>query len=302
MLILFSLRKLEYHVADVPQNTSGKAHHCGKCFNGCPSGVKNSTTNTWLKDAQAYGAKFLDRSNVNQVLTEKGKVVGVSCNVHGVQDHVYRAKYVVVSAGALNTPCLLIKSGLTNPNIGNYLRLHLPAFLVGIYDEETDPCQGALLTTVTNEFENFDGEYHGFKIECCTQGVGFYASMVAWEGAEKHKETMLRYKNSVITFAMLRDKDSICSVKYDDYGKYDIQLSLSQHDAMNMKEGIAQMAKIQIAAGARQIHVSQHPIEPFIFNENEPSDINNPRFLKWVHMVYKMNPPTPASGHQMGSW
>jgi hypothetical protein len=255
-----------------------------------------------LKDAQAYGAKFLDRSNVNQILTDKGKVVGVSCSVHGVQDHVYRAKYVVVSAGALNTPCLLIKSGLTNPNIGNNLRLHLSALCVGIYDEETDPCQGALLTTVTNEFENFDGDYYGFKIECCTHGLGYYASIVAWEGAERHKEYMLRYKNSVITFAMMRDKDSKSSVKYNEYGKYDVQFSLSQHDAINMKEGIVQMAKIQIAAGARQIHVSQHSIEPFIFKEGEPSDVNNPRFLKWAALVYKMNPPTPSSGHQMSSW
>lgn len=291
-----------YHITDVPQNTSGKPHHCGKCYTGCKSGIKNSTTNTWLKEAQVHGVKFLDRSRVNQILTKRGKAIGVLCNVHGIQDHIYRATHVIVAAGSLHTPSLLIRSGLTNSHIGNHLRLHLSSLCVAIYDDDTYPCQGSLLTSVSNQFENFDGKNHGFKIECFTQGLGLYAGMVSWEGAENHKELMLRYRNSVITFALMRDKDSKCNVKYDAYGKYSVQFNLSQHDALNLKEGIVQMAKIHVAAGARQIHVAQHSIEPFIFKEKEPSDVNNPRFLNWLSQVYKLPPPIPSSGHQMGSW
>lgn len=295
-------KKLGYDVSDVPQNTSGRPHHCGKCYTGCKSGIKNSTTNTWLKEAQSHGAKFLDSSRVNQILTKKGKAVGVVCNIHGIQDHIYRASQVIVSAGSLHTPSLLIKSGLRNPHIGDHLRLHLSSLLIGIYDEETTPCQGSLLTSVVTQFENFDGKNHGFKIECFTQGLGLYAGMVSWEGAESHKELMLHYKNAVITFALMRDKDSKASVKYDVYGKYDVQFSLSKHDAANLKEGVVQMARIHVAAGARQIHVAQHSIEPFVFKEKEPSDVRNPRFLNWLDQVHRSHPPIPSSGHQMGSW
>lgn len=299
-IILFS--KLGYSVSVVPQNTFGKPHHCGKCYTGCKSGIKSSTTYTWLKEAQAFGAKFLDQSRVTQILVKKGKVIGVTCNVHGIQNHVYHADRVIIAAGALHTPSLMTKCDLRNPNIGKHLRLHLASVCVAIYDENTHPCQGSLLTSVSNQFENFDGKNHGFKIECFTQGLGMYSGMVSWEGAKSHKELMLRYKNAVITFALMRDKDTKCSVMYDNYGKCDIRCSLSEHDAFNLKEGAVQMAKIHVAAGARQVHITQHSIQPFVFKDDESSDVDNPRFLNWLDQIYKLPPPTPSSGHQMGSW
>jgi choline dehydrogenase-like flavoprotein len=112
-------RTLGLSIKTVPQNTSGRPHHCGKCYTGCSSGIKNSTTNAWLKDAAFHGAKFLDLTRVSHVLIKNGKAVGVQCFIHGnQQSHTIYSKTVVVAGGALHTPSLLIKSGLTNSNIG----------------------------------------------------------------------------------------------------------------------------------------------------------------------------------------
>ncbi|KAG2234997.1 hypothetical protein INT48_000239 [Thamnidium elegans] len=294
--------KLGLSAATMPQNTSGRPHHCGKCYTGCTSGIKNSTTNTFLKDAAANGAKFLDLTQVTRVLTKNNKAIGVACKIHGsTKEHYIYANTVVVSGGALNTPGLLLKSGLTNPHIGKDLRLHLSALMVAIYDDEINPSEGSLLTTVCDAFENYDGSTYGFKIECFSNGIGNYSAIVSWEGAAKHKQRVLRHRNSVTTFAMSRDMDSICNVKYDAYNKIDIDFSLSKHDGDNLKEGIVQMARIHTAAGARELHVSLSVLEPFVFEEGEESDVTNPRFLKWVESVYTQAPPTPASGHQMAS-
>lgn len=113
---------------------------------------------------------------------------------------------------------------------------------------------------------------------------------------------MLRYRNAVITFAMMRDKDSKCSVQYDPYGKLDVSCVLSKHDTANLVQGIVEMAKIHVAAGARQIHVAQHAIDSFEFNANEESSVDHPRFLEWIKSVQGQAAPVPSSGHQMASW
>jgi hypothetical protein len=294
---------LGYSVQTLAQNTSGRPHHCGKCYTGCSAGIKNSTTNTWLKDAASHGAKFLDCTQVTRILVKNGKAAGVACKIHGQDiEHQFHANTVVVAGGGLHTPSLLIKSGLKNPNIGSDLRLHLSSIVIAIYDEVINQNEGSLLTAVGTEFENYDGSTYGFKVECFSNGIGIYAGMMPWEGAAKHKEWMLRHRNAVVTFAMIRDMDSTCSVKYDAYGKLDVNFTLSKHDADTLTEGIVQMAKIHIAAGARQIHVTQHNLDSFVFEKDEKSSIDNPRFLKWVDYVYKAGLPTPSSGHQMASW
>ncbi len=49
-----------------------------------------------------------------------------------------RAGAVVVAAGALNTPQLLLRSGLANPSIGRHLGLHPVRLVYGLFDEPQD--------------------------------------------------------------------------------------------------------------------------------------------------------------------
>lgn len=245
----------------------------------------------------------MDHTEATRIVIRNGKAAGVACKIHGEKEEfIFHASTVVVSGGALHTPGLLLKSGLTNPNIGKDLRMHLSALMVAIYDDVINPSEGSLLTSVSNEFDNYDGSTFGFKVECFSNGVGLYSGMIPWDGAAAHKQKILRHRNAVTTFAMLRDMDSTCSVKYDAYGKIDISFSLSKHDGDTLVEGTVQMAKIHVAAGAREIHVTQHTLNSFVFENDEESRVDNPRFLKWIEYVYKQGPPIPCSGHQMASW
>jgi choline dehydrogenase-like flavoprotein len=48
----------------------------------------------------------------------------------------FKARAVVASAGALHTPALLLRSGITGGgNVGKHLRLHPATFALGYFDQ-----------------------------------------------------------------------------------------------------------------------------------------------------------------------
>ena len=96
-----------------------------------------------------HGAKFLDCSEVTRALIQDNKAIGVECMVHRESKVKIFADRVVVSAGSMRTPGLLINSGLTNKNIGQNLRVHPSVLVFGVFNEPIDVHQGSILTAVS---------------------------------------------------------------------------------------------------------------------------------------------------------
>ena len=92
---------------------------------------KQGTLATYLLDAAAAGAKFVHCCAVEKILThaDAGSIVGQrACGVRarlnsGKVLEVNARRCVVLSAGALHTPCVLLRSGLSNAHIGRHLHL-----------------------------------------------------------------------------------------------------------------------------------------------------------------------------------
>src|SRR5690606_24206662 len=129
-----------------PRNVLGcdQDVECGRCGMGCRIGAKQSTAKTWLAAAAAAGARILTGVTVRTVSTSFGRATGVagtSADGHRVR---VRARAVVVAAGSIQTPALLQRSGLTNPNIGRHLRLHPATAVWGRMREPVDGWVGAM--------------------------------------------------------------------------------------------------------------------------------------------------------------
>ena len=85
------------------------------------------------------GARIVVRTKARRVLVENGRIVGVDAGAVHV-----RTCTVVVAAGAIETPALLLRSGLRNPNVGRGLRLHPATAVFGIFDEDIRPWEGTM--------------------------------------------------------------------------------------------------------------------------------------------------------------
>ncbi|MBV9706081.1 MAG: GMC family oxidoreductase N-terminal domain-containing protein, partial [Chloroflexi bacterium] len=107
---------LGYHIGENSRNTRGCEGRCGGCNFGCRYGGSQSTLKTYLQDAYDHGARILVHCNADRVLVENGRAVGVKASVNdpktGNSSNItIHAGTVIVAAGALHTPAILLRSG-----------------------------------------------------------------------------------------------------------------------------------------------------------------------------------------------
>jgi hypothetical protein len=131
------LRNLGWHVDEMPRNVSGCTDaDCGYCTMGCRIGAKKSILATYLQDASEGGARIVVGCDVETIDVGGSRAAGVHARVGDHALHV-RAGAVVVAAGALNTPALLLRSGIDGPAVGRYLRLHPVTAVWGRFEERS---------------------------------------------------------------------------------------------------------------------------------------------------------------------
>ncbi|MGQ9760107.1 MAG: GMC family oxidoreductase N-terminal domain-containing protein [Candidatus Methanomethylicaceae archaeon] len=89
---------------------------CGKCPLGCPHRAKWDAV-SYLKQAISNGASLLTGAPVNKVLIERGRAIGVET----VDGKTFRGKTTILSAGAIDTPRILMRSGIEGAGHGLYV-------------------------------------------------------------------------------------------------------------------------------------------------------------------------------------
>ena len=219
---------------------------------GDRSGSRQGGLNTYLPDAVAAGAQILVRCRANKVLTSQGRASGVEgvMQVDGRDVAVtVEAPTVVVACGALETPALLLRSGVGGPAVGHNLYLHPCTGMSGIYPDQQRAWWGAPHSGIVTEFADIDVGY-GFLIEGLHYGAAYVAGSLPWHGGRDHKVVMSRAADTSTLIALTRDRTG-GRVTLDDQGdaliSYDVTDPL---DAEHMRRGIAALANIHAAAGA----------------------------------------------------
>jgi choline dehydrogenase-like flavoprotein len=155
---------------------------CGDCLTGCIDGRKQSTDRSWLPRAEADGAAIYTCTEVERVTTARGRVTGVSGSVvdprglRRLARFTVRAPLVVLAAGVLNTPALLLRSRITaGGTVGASLYAHLACGAAAVLDEVVDPWIGA-----TQGWGAISPEIPGLKYECLWAPISLLG--IRWGG------------------------------------------------------------------------------------------------------------------------
>ncbi|MBV9212980.1 MAG: GMC family oxidoreductase N-terminal domain-containing protein, partial [Actinobacteria bacterium] len=225
---------------------------------GDQSGAKQSTDKTWLVDAVENDAEVLVRTRATRVLVDSGRASGVEAVYTGEDGTerrtvTVRAPHVAVACGALESPALLLRSGIGGPAAGNYLRLHPANATIGVYSEDQRAWWGAPQTALSHEFENPDGSGYGFLVEGAQYAPAIGASALPWTTAAEHKERMSDFRYGATLISLIRDRGH-GRIEIDTNGEavpwYSVQ---DEDDARRLRHGVEAQARIHHAAGAKAI-------------------------------------------------
>lgn len=261
---------LGYNIKPIPRNVRG-CDDCGFCNFGCAFGAKQSTVKTYLEDAARMGARIAVRADVERITHERGRVTGAILTMHdanGIPRRVeVRARIVVAAAGAIHTPALLIRSGLTNRQIGANLHLHPTTIIYGMFEQPIRGWQGVPMSRYTDQFANLDGKDYGVRLETPPVHPGIAATIIPWENAHQHKSILARLEQLAAIIVLTRDRDG-GRVTVDAKGRPAIHYWLSAHDARHLQRGEIEAFRVYRAAGAVEIGGTYEPFTRWCAGED----------------------------------
>lgn len=247
---------LGYSWGAMPRNASGCEQRCGACGYGCPYSRKQSTLLTYLQDAAEAGARFVVNCSVDRVNVERGQARGVTATVTDPatgarRTLTVRSRAVVVAAGALHTPAVLLRSGIRHRELGRNLWLHPVADVAGTYDEPVRPWIGSIQTRYCDQFAHLEGTY-GFTVEAAPAHPGLAGMCLPWTSGREHKELMRQSAYTAALIALVRDRTG-GRVTLDRRGEPVVDYRLGDYERRMLVRGQQETARIHLAAGARRV-------------------------------------------------
>ncbi len=273
----------------------------GYCHLGCPLDAKRCARTTYLADAVTAGAQVYADCRVKLVETDRGRVRAVTADVlDRATDRprarlvAYARRGVLLAAGAINTPALLLRSkaGLDSGMVGRRTFLHPTVPLIAFYDQPIEAFYGAPQSVSVHHFAE-RGAQVGYFFE--TAPAQPMLSALAMPGfGDTHRRIIERLPYAQATIALLIDGhhgDAGGTVEVNGDGRARLRYPLDASLRAAGAAAIADMARLQLAAGAREV-MTLHETPIVIRSEGDLAQVASAPFGPNLHTMF--------SAHQMG--
>ncbi len=227
---------------------AGRVSCCGACPTGCAIDAKQAMHVSELPRAVAGGARIRAGARVERVLTERGRATGVSARLPGGGRYEVRSRAVVLAAGALGTPELLLGQGLANGSgrIGRHLRVHPACWVGALFDEEVRGWEGVMQSWLVDEWRD-----RGLFLEATFTPLPFGAHWLRGAG-ERFMGRLERFDRLAVLGVHLSERSEGRVTLRG--GRLRVRYRLRRDDAAQLRFGIARAADVLFAAGAREVY------------------------------------------------
>ena len=254
----------------IPRNVKG-CWNSGYCGFGCPVNAKQSMLVSTIPAALGHGATLIHRLRVRRFEHAGGKVSAAVGEALRADDGItptgvtvtVKARHYVAAGGAINTPALLLRSQLPDPNklLGTRTLIHPVVLTVAVMPETIDPFYGAPQSIYSDHFQWKDGATGpmGYKLEVPPIFPGIGSAVLGGFGPDLQRAMpQLPHSNSVL--ALLRDgfvAESVGgSVRLAGDGSPMLDYDVSDYVWDGARRALLSMAELQFAAGAKTVRAA----------------------------------------------
>jgi choline dehydrogenase-like flavoprotein len=243
-------------------------HGSGICVFGCPRGAKQSMERNFIPDAIKAGATVITSAKAEKILEKNGKAEGISGSFLDA-DRKARGKFtikapiVILSAGAIFTPYLLLKNKMANRSgqVGKNLKVHPAAKVIAFFDDEIKSWEGVPQALYVDDYSHEGIMLEGFFLPPAFLSFALPAS------GHQLKEYMSEYNKMAGFGIMVTDSSSGRIIKGVNDSPF-VLYNLNREDTDKFIKGIEISCKVYLKEGARKILLPIHGIKP-IENEND---------------------------------
>jgi choline dehydrogenase-like flavoprotein len=224
----------------------------GRCLEACPTRRKQSMEVTYLPRAVALGARVLPDHEVRTVDVAGTRATGVSGRrADGSSFHVDARLGVILAASAVQSPCILSRSGLgARDHVGKHFRLHPATAVAGVYRDPVRLWEGA-----TQSYEIDEFRHEGFKLEVTGLPVELAGVRLPGMGAA-FQRSMADYPNMAVWGLQIR-AEAEGTVSRAGHGA-SLTYTPTREDMLRFRAGARRLAELHFAAGALRVYPGVH--------------------------------------------
>lgn len=217
-----------------------------------PLGIRRSATEVYLDRFFAAGGSVLLDAQVDLIKLSPNGDWHCEIFVEGLRK-VVRSEYLFISAGAIDTPFLLLKSRL-GTNVGNSLVIHPTIKVMAKFPE---PVNSPGVGVPVHQVKEFAPEY---SFGCAISSLPFLVAQGMSRDDLSTREIVDEWKHFFTYYAMTSGgRGRIRKLPF--FADPIVQYRMSRHDLQLLAKAARDLCRLLLAAGAVDLHISDRSIE-----------------------------------------
>ena len=278
----------------IPRNTSNdQCLESGFSTFGHSDESINSSYKTWFPEDKFNSQNVYSNTSVKHLTISNGRATHINVEKNGNLQKIAVDK-VILAAGSLNTPKVLLNSGYKNKHLGQHLKLHPVSGVAGKFSEEQKPWAGTMQGVYSDD-NLFIKDNYGYLLEGLPMHPSLFFPFFP-NNNDNFEDFIKSYNYWSGSIVLTSDKSSGSIINKNPQHLWDY--NLNDFDHSNLLHGIENLVRANYSAGAEEIMVAASPT----MHWKKSSNVNIEDFINKIREI--KNEPFRillGSAHQMGT-